>query len=146
MFHKKELLPVLCVSFCLCCGGMIPTAYATQLPTPSQQEDVSPYMLYLQDWGCTLSITRQTAYTYASVTGQKDIVDRCRVVVYLQEKFGSIWKTVATWTDESDGGRASVSETKTVTAGKTYRAKAAVTAWSGGTSETKTILSSERKA
>lgn len=80
------------------------------------------------------------------VTGQTGVADRCKVVAYLQEKSGTTWKTVATWTDESDGLRASVSKSKSVTAGKTYRAKAVVTAWSGSDSESATIYSSEETA
>lgn len=74
------------------------------------------------------------------------VTDHCKVVAYLQEKSGSTWKTVSTWTDESDGLRASVSKSKSVTAGKTYRAKAVVTAWSGSDSESATIYSSEETA
>ena len=105
-----------------------------------------PYALYIRSKNLDFRISDGIATAKGWVTGQPGVADRCRVVVYLQEKSGSTWKNIATWSDESDGGRASVSETKKVTAGKTYRAKAVVTAWSGEASETKTILSSERKA
>ena len=146
MFHKKALLPALCVSLCLC-GGIVVPASAVNVPTVSVSvEGIIPYARYIQDTRCTLEITGKTAKVYSMVNGQIGLVDRCRVVVYLQEKSGSAWKNIATWSDESNSGRASVSETKKVTAGKTYRAKAVVTAWSGGASETETILSSEEKA
>ena len=145
MFHKKALLPALCVSLCLC-GGMIPSVTAAGLPASPSQEEIVPYALYIKGKNLDFRISDGVATVKGWVTGQTGVAERCRVVVYLQEKSGSTWKNIATWSDESDGGRASVSETKTVTAGKTYRAKAVVTAWSGEASETETILSSEEKA
>ena len=145
MFHKKALLPALCVSLCLC-GGMIPSVTAAGLPASPSQEEIVPYALYIKGKNLDFRISDGVATVKGWVTGQTGVADRCRVVVYLQEKSGSTWKNIATWSDESDGGRASVSETNTVTAGKTYRAKAVVTAWSGEASETETILSSEEKA
>lgn len=145
MFHKKALLPALCVSLCLC-GGMVPGVLAAEIPDPPDQGEITPYALYIKRAECNLSIDGEIATIRGSVTGQTGVADRCQVVVTLEEKSGTTWKTVATWSDESDGGRASVSETKEVTAGKTYRAKAVVTAWSGSKSETKTILSLEKKA
>ena len=145
MFHKKALLPALCVCLCLC-GGMIPSVSAAGLPDPRGQEEIVPYALYIKGKNLDFRISDGVATVTGWVTGQTGVADRCQIVVYLQEKSGNIWKNIATWSDESDGGRASVSETKKVTAGKTYRAKAVVTAWSGGASETKTILSSEEKA
>lgn len=102
-------------------------------------------LLYITDAKVRFAIDKGIATIKASVIGQ-DGVDRCKVEVTLQEKVGSTWKIVGTWTDETGGVRASVSETKAVTAGKTYRAKVVVTAWSGSKSETKTILSPEKKA
>ncbi|MGN9096799.1 hypothetical protein [Flintibacter porci] len=145
MFHKKELLPALCVSLCLC-GAMAPSVSAVEIPELSNQEEITPYALYIRKAECTLSLNGGIATIRVSVTGQTGVVDRCQVVVTLEEKSGTTWKTIATWSDESDGGRASLSETKAVTAGKTYRAKVVATAWSGSKSETKTILSSEKKA
>ena len=145
MFHKKALLPALCVSLCLC-GAMIPDASAISYDKVPRQDAVAPYAIYIAKASCDLNFNGKTAVIMGRVTGQTGIVDRCRVVVYLQEKSGSEWKTVDTWTAEEDGQRASVSETKAVTAGKTYRAKVVVTAWSGSKSETKTISSPEKKA
>ena len=145
MCHKKALLPALCMSLCLC-GGMIPNVSAAEILNPPDQGEIVPYAAYIREKSLKFSASDGVISVRGWVTGQTGVADRCRIVVYLQEKSGSTWKTVATWTDESDGGRASVSETKTVTAGKTYRAKAVVTAWSGGSSETKTILSEEQTA
>lgn len=145
VFHKKAFLPALCVSLCLC-GGMVPGVSAAALPDPPGQGEITPYALFIRGKSLTFDISAGVAAVNGWVTGQTGVADRCRIVVELQEKSGSSWETVATWSDESDGRRASVSETKTVTAGRTYRAKAEVTAWSGDASETQTILSSEKKA
>lgn len=145
MFHKKVLLPF-CMSLCLCGGIISPAAAVSALPVATSATEFAPCALYIQDARCTFDITNHTAKVYGMVNGQLGVADRCRVVVTLEEKSGTTWKTIATWSDESNGGRASVSETKAVTAGKTYRAKAVVTAWSGSKLETKTILSSEKKA
>ena len=141
MFQKKALLPALCVSICLC-AGMIPNVSAVENVNSTI---VTPCSMYITDAKVRFAIDKGIATIKASVIGQ-DGVDRCKVEVTLQEKVGSTWKIVGTWTDETGGVRASVSETKEVTAGKTYRAKVVVTAWSGSKSETKTILSPEKKA
>lgn len=145
MFHKKALLPALCVSLCLC-GGMVPGVSAVEISDPPSQGEITPYALYIGGKDLSFAISNGVATVKGWVTGQPGVADRCQVVVTLEEKSGTTWKTIATWSDESNGGRASVSETKAVTAGKTYRAKVVVTAWSGSKSETKTILSSEKKA
>lgn len=145
MFQKKSLLPVICLSACLC-GGMVSVTSALEMPTPYSHSDGVPYLLYIQDARCTLKISNKTASIYGMVNGQVGIVDNCKIEVFLQEKSGRSWKNIATWTDESDGLRASVSKSKSVTAGKTYRAKAVVTAWSGSDSESETIYSSEETA
>lgn len=129
MFYKKTAIPVLCLSLCLC-GGIVPKAAALEVVEPVRQGEITPYATYIRSKTCVLSISAGTATVQASVGRQSGVTDHCKVVAYLQEKSGSTWKTVSTWTDESDGLRASVSKSKSVTAGKTYRAKAVVTAWS----------------
>lgn len=145
MFPQKVLLPALCVSLCLC-GGMIPDVSAAESQNPPSQGEIVPYAMYIRGKSLKFSASDGVVSVRGWVTGQTGVADRCQIMVYLQEKSGNIWKNIATWSDESDGGRASVSETKKVTAGKTYRAKAVVTAWSGEASETETILSEEQTA
>lgn len=145
MFHKKALFPILCVSLCLY-GGMIPVVSAVELSDPPSQGEMTPYALYIKGKNLEFRISDGKATVKGWVTGQTGVADRCKVVAYLQEKSGTTWKNVATWSDESNGGRASVSEVKKVAAGKTYRAKAVVTAWSGSNSESETIYSSEETA
>mgnify|MGYP000437947637 CR=1 FL=1 len=120
MFYKKTAIPVLCLSLCLC-GGIVPKAAALEVVEPVRQGEITPYATYIRSKTCVLSISAGTATVQASVGRQSGVTDHCKVVAYLQEKSGSTWKTVSTWTDESDGLRASVSKSKSVTAGKTYR-------------------------
>ena len=125
---------------------MIPVVSAVELSDPPSQGEMTPYALYIKGKNLEFRISDGKATVKGWVTGQTGVADRCKVVAYLQEKSGTTWKTVDTWTDESDGLRASVSKSKSVTAGKTYRAKAVVTAWSGSDSESATIYSSEETA
>lgn len=95
MFHKKALLPALCVSLCLC-GGMIPSVTAAGLPASPSQEEIVPYALYIKGKNLDFRISDGVATVKGWVTGQTGVADRCRVVVYLQEKSGSTWKNIAT--------------------------------------------------
>lgn len=109
MFYKKTAIPVLCLSLCLC-GGIVPKAAALEVVEPVRQGEITPYATYIRSKTCVLSISAGTATVQASVGRQSGVTDHCKVVAYLQEKSGSNWKTVSTWTDESDGLRASVSK------------------------------------
>lgn len=111
MFYKKTAIPVLCLSLCLC-GGIVPKAAALEVVEPVRQGEITPYATYIRSKTCVLSISAGTATVQASVGRQSGVTDHCKVVAYLQEKSGSTWKTVSTWTDESDGLRASVSKSK----------------------------------
>lgn len=142
---KKAAIPALCLSLCLS-AGMVAPAHAAQLPPTPGYQEITPYALYIRNSNCNLIINGKTATVSSMVSGQPGVVDRCKVVVSLQEKVGSTWRTVATWTDDQDALRASVSETETVTSGRTYRAKAVVTVWSGSQSESKTIITIEKTA
>ena len=142
---KKAAVPALCLSLCLG-AGMVAPAHAAQLPPASGYQEIVPYAMYLKDSQCKLEISGTTALVSAKVVGQTGSIDRCKVVVSLQEKVGSTWRTLATWTDDQDALRASVSESKEVKPGHTYRAKAVVTVWSGNKSESKTIITTEKTA
>ena len=98
-------------------------------------------MLYIVDARCTLSISGTTATVNAWVIGDDFDATKAKVVAELQEKDGSSWTTIATWTDTQNAYRASVNKTKSITRGKTYRVKATVTVWEGSASETQTIYS-----
>lgn len=91
MFQKKALLPALCVSLCLC-GAMAPSVSAVEIPELSNQEEITPYALYIRKAECTLSLNGGIATIRVSVTGQTGVVDRCQVVVTLEEKSGTTWE------------------------------------------------------
>lgn len=127
---------------------LVPTASlaeAVAIPVINQQESaIAPYMLYIVDAQSDLYISGRTATADCWVQGQKGDATKAKVVAELQEKSGSSWSTITTWTDTQNAYKASVYETKSVTAGKTYRVKATVTIWEGTKSETQTVYSAEK--
>ena len=88
----------------------------------------------------SLSISNRVATADCWVLGEKGSATKAKVVAELQEKSGSSWSTIATWTDTQNAYKASVYSSKTVTVGKTYRVKATVTVWKGSLSETQLSL------
>ena len=133
----------------VCLGAVVLTSVpavamaATAEPITQQTESgIAPYMLYIVDARCTLSISGTTATVNAWVIGDDFDATKAKVVAELQEKDGNSWTTIATWTDTQNAYRASVNKTKSITRGKTYRVKATVTVWEGSASETQTIYSS----
>lgn len=137
MKSKIQKLSALFLAFIL-----VATPFAKAVETPS----IGLQMMYMQSWDCTLSISGKTATVKASVSGYSSLTTKSSVTVQLQEQSGSRWVTVATWTDSVDGRRASVNETYSVTSGKTYRAVATCTVWSGSSSETETVTTANKKA
>lgn len=137
------------VTATVCLGAAVLTSVpavamaATAGEPINQQTEIgkAPYMLYIVDANCTLSISGTTATVNCWVKGDSIDATKAKVVAELQEKNGSSWTTIATWTDTQDSYRASVNKTKTITAGNTYRVKATVTVWEGTASETRTIYS-----
>ncbi len=130
----------------VCLGAVVLTSVpavamaATAEPITQQTESgIAPYMLYIVDARCTLSISGTTATVNAWVIGDDFDATKAKVVAELQEKDGNSWTTIATWTDTQNAYRASVNKTKSITRGKTYRVKATVTVWEGSASETQTI-------
>lgn len=137
----------------ICVGAMAFTAvpaFAAEvpvIPVSSQQESgITPYWTCINDIFTDFSISNRTASIYADVTGTYGQATKAKVVVELQEKNGSSWSTIATWTDTQNDYRASVSTTKSVTKGKTYRIKVTVTVWEGSQSESHTTYSGEETA
>ncbi|MFR6290057.1 MAG: hypothetical protein ACLUKQ_01230 [Peptococcaceae bacterium] len=129
---------------------LVPTASlaeAVAIPVINQQESaIAPYMLYISDWQSKLTIVNRIAKVDCWVNGSIDDATKAKVVAELQEKSGSSWSTIATWTDTRNDYEAFVYETKSVTAGKTYRVKATITVWEGTKSETQTVYSEEKTA
>ena len=117
-------------------------ATAVEPVTQQTESGIAPYMLYIVDANCTLSISGTTATVNAWVEGDSFDATKAKVVAELQEKDGNSWTSIATWTDTQNGSYASVYKTKSITSGKTYRVKATVTVWEGSASETQTIYNS----
>ena len=143
MWKFKRSAAALCLLGCLT-SGMLPQALAVQADEPGV-EDIMPCMLYIQSQDCTCIIKGGKVTAKAIVTGVPDAT-KAKVVVTLQEKSGTSWKNVKSWNIEKDSDYASVSGSKAVTAGKTYRAQAKVTVWVGTKSESKTITSASKTA
>lgn len=145
MFKAKRWAAVfLCLSLCLSAVS----AYAVEVPvTNNGQWEAVPYAMYISGKRCSLSLSGGTVSVKAWVEGQAGVVTKTEVVVELQEKSGSTWKTLDTWSDAQNGSqRATASCTYTATPGRTYRAVATVTAWSGRLYETMTLTSEEKTA
>ena len=88
---------------------------------------------------CSLDIDGTTAKVNAWVEGRTDVT-RTEVTVELQEQYLLFfWKTIDSWSNNSNSSYCRVSASTSVTSGKTYRAVATVTAWAGSDSETQTM-------
>lgn len=143
----RKIAAVTCLSAAVV--TLLPAASMAEAAAPvsyQQESSIAPYMLYIADSRCSLSISGTTATVSSSVEGDSFDATKAKVVAELQEKSGSSWSTIATWTDTQNAYKASVKQTKAVTAGKTYRVKATVTVWEGSLSETQTLYSAERTA
>lgn len=130
----------------ICIGATVLTlvpavSWAETAEIPLNNQQVSPYMLYIYDAISKLSISGTTATVNASVTGYANEATKAKVVAELQVKNGSSWLTVKTWTVTENDYEAVVDETYTITKGKTYRVKATMTVWEGSQSETQTFYS-----
>ncbi len=139
------------VTATVCLGAAVLTSVpavamaATAVEPVNQQENgIAPYMLYIEDWKNNLTISGTTATIDCWVKGVIGEATKAKVVAELQEKSGSNWTTIDTWTDTQSSYRAAVKETKTVSKGKTYRIKATVTVWEGSKSENQTVYSGEK--
>lgn len=148
--QKKTLRKIAAVT-CLSAAvvTLLPTASMAEAVAPvsyQQETGIAPYLLYIMDSRCTLGISGTTATVSCSVEGDSFDATKAKVVAELQVKSGSSWSSVATWTDTQYSEYASVKQTKSVTAGKTYRVKATVTVWESSLSETQTLYSVERTA
>lgn len=143
MNNAKKAAAAVCLGVVVLTSVPAVAMAATAEPITQQTESgIAPYMLYIVDARCTLSISGTTATVNAWVIGDDFDATKAKVIAELQEKDGNSWTSIATWTDTQNGNYASVDKTKSITRGKTYRVKATVTVWEGSASETQTIYSS----
>ena len=92
-----------------------------------------------------LSIRNGKAAARVSVNGNRG-AERSKIILEIQKQRGSQWVTVESWSVEEDGRNASLSKSVEAEKGTTYRAKAEVTVWINGKSETKTITTTGKTA
>ena len=102
-------------------------------------------MVNINDAVCSLAVKNGKASATIDVSGKLG-AEKCRIVLEIQEKDGNSWITVGSWTVTKDGRNAAISESVYTESGKTYRAKATVTVWLDGTSESKTITTTGKTA
>ena len=131
----------------ICMGAVVLTSVPAVAANPvSQQEnEIMPYLLYIQNALCEFGISGTTANVECSVTGRSSAT-KAKVIAELQVKNGSNWIPVKIWTNTQDSYEAYVDESHPVTKGHTYRVKATVTVWEGSQSETQYVYSAEKTA
>ena len=147
MKNLKKIAAAICLSAVVLTSVPAVSLAETAVEPASQQENgIAPYMTYIVDARCALSISGTTATVDCWVNG--DVLDatKAKVIAELQVKNGNNWIPTGIWTDTRDGYEAYVYETKSVVIGHTYRVKATVTAWEGDQSETQIIFTDEMTA
>lgn len=145
MFWKKRsLMAALCMVLCFA-AFPVPQAMAAA-PVNEGTTAIMPRMTYIYKADHRLVISNGAASVYAMVRGDSESVTKCEITVELQEKNGSSWDTVETWSKTVNGQSAVIRETHAVINGKTYRMVATVTAWCGSNSETRIMTSEEYTA
>lgn len=142
---RKFVATLLLGSAVLMLVPMTSMAEAVKDPVDIQQETtISPRLTYIAEAMADLSISNNTATVDCWVNGWYGEATKAKVIAELQLKSGNDnWIPVAIWTDTQNGFEASVYETKTVTAGNTYRVKATVTVWQGSQSEERIFFTDE---
>ncbi len=107
--------------------------------------DITPRMTNINNAKCTLELEDGYVNASARVTGVSG-AEKCKVILYIQEQQGSRWVTVDTCTAEENWYAASANSSIKAEKGTPYRAKATVTVWVNGTSESKTITTQGKTA
>lgn len=92
----------------------------------------------ISDAQCVLSIQNGKVAARVNVNGNRG-AERSKIILEIQKQQGSQWGTVKSWSVEENGRNVTLSKSVEAKKGTTYRAKAEVTVWIDGRSETKTI-------
>ena len=100
--------------------------------------DSSARMTNIESAKCWVEIENGEVLAYAKVDGVSG-VEKCKVVIRIQEKQGINWVTLDTRSEEAARYTVSASSSIKATKGTTYRAQATVTVWVNGISESKTV-------
>lgn len=106
---------------------------------------ISTYMDYISTASSSIYISKGEATVSCSAYGYQGITTRVKIDASLQQYKNGKWTSIATFTNESNSYRVSISETSSITKGYKYRVKATVKAYNGSSVETRTVTSSEAK-
>lgn len=139
---KKTIASICMGAAMLTLTPAVSWAEASIIPVNDEQESaIAPYMMYIEDAQCKLTIKGTSATVECYVAGNANNATKAKVIAELQLKSGNNWIPVKIWTMTENAYRASVDENYTITIGNTYRVKATMTVWEGSLSETKTFYS-----
>lgn len=138
---KKRIVSLVCVCVCLMSMTIVSNAAAI-LP----EDDIyEPMMENIIDASCTLAVRNGEASANASVSGKKGTT-KCEITLSIQEKVGTRWVTIDSWSTTVADRDASIGKSVDAETGHVYRAQATVKVWLGGVAESKTITTSSKTA
>jgi len=138
---KKRLI---CTFLCLMVLFAAPVYAANDsIAADPDSSSIGIRMTYISSCSANLGISSGgTATVTSSVTGVTGVTS-VKIVATLQRYSGGSWSAVQSWTQTATGRFLSISKTKAVTSGYTYRVVSKVTAYNGSSSETTTVTSSQ---
>lgn len=119
--------------------GLMLVVCALPVFAADEQESAEPIVpptryTVIRSKSASVSVSGTTASCYAKLTAQSSAT--LTIKMTLQKKSGSTWSNVQSWTASKTGTSLTMSKTKTVTSGGTYRMKATFTAGSETVSQT----------
>ena len=144
MKRLKRIFNLFCL-FLVICPMSLAFASAEDVDTPVY-EDPPIDLQYIFQADCNLRIPGSSASIYSDVAGTPGSTTKCKIELSLQKKTLLWWSTVETWEKTDLNWKTSLSASKSVNSGTTYRAVAVVTVWNGSNSETTTVISASVKA
>lgn len=141
--RKKILsLTLLCCFFCIASTQ----AFASEINAPVAYESdfISPHMNYIARANCNLYINSAGVATVkASVIGYQGTTTKTSIDANLQQYKNGSWTTIKAFPTSNGTCDASLTETYGISRGYSYRVQATINAYSGSSSETRTVTSSE---
>lgn len=138
---RKKMLAIIIGGVVLSMGM---TGYAKTVPAQSQEEAIRPLMQYINSATVGLKITSSgEAQVRSYITGHSSLVTKVKMEVSLQQYKNSKWTTIDSWSQTDYDYLGTLGETSQVTKGYKYRVVTKFTAYSGSSSETQTVTSSE---
>lgn len=136
----KVLLLMLCCAIWMCAVPVCAMERGTGIA-----QMISPYALYISSASAKLSIGSDGSAQIETKLFGTSSVTKVSITAKLQQYKNGSWSTIKTFTKSKDSTSVTLSDTYPVTKGYTYRVQSTVTAYCGGASETRTVMSSEVK-